>query len=412
MASKRFSKAGVRWLMRAAALLVVGVGGTLGYLGWQQRSSPPIAVKSLTAQQGSVEETISESGLVQLADQQTLKSPAEGAVDQVLVEEGEQVSLGQMLLILRNAERETATVNQQLQIEQQVIRRDRAQERIAEATEQLGAYQNDLERLGELEAAGAIPYQQIRDLETNVRQTEASLQDARSEAEEAKVELKRLQTENRRIEQEVQETVVTSPITGKVLNVGVKNGDGVELRTDLLTLGDPSEELVSLELSTLDAARVSLGQPARVSVIGPNPEAFAGRVVQISPLARVPGEDSDRDSQVRVPTLVRLDEPTRFLIPGSQVNVEIVLESRENVVVLGTEVVQQDTGQPFVWVLDDSGSTGNSAYRVQKRPVQIGLEGLTQIEIEAGLQAGETVVVPPPDEALTPDTAVMVESNS
>ncbi|MGF1515956.1 MAG: efflux RND transporter periplasmic adaptor subunit [Elainellaceae cyanobacterium] len=408
MASKRFPKAGFRWLSRAAVLFAVGVGGTLAYLTWQQRSTPPIAVRSIVAEQGSVEESISASGVVQLANQQTLRSPAEGAVDQALVLPGERVTAGQVLVVLRNAERETATSSQQLQIEQQSVILERAQARIAESEEQLAAYGGDLERFSGLEEAGAIPYNDIRDIEDNIRRTETALQDARSEAEGAQLELARLRTENRRIEQEMAETIITAPISGQVLEVMVNDGDGVELRTELLTLGDPSQELVALELSTLDAARISLSQAARVSVIGPNPEIFDGQVVQISPLARPPGEDGGRQSQeaqVTVPTLVQLSEPTRFLIPGSQVSVEIVLEAEQNVTVLGTEAVQRGSGEPFVWVLDKE-------QQVQRRPIQIGLEGLTQVEIEAGLEPGETVVVPPPDEAIAPGTAVVVDASA
>ncbi len=405
MASKRFSKAGFQWLSRAAILLAAGVGGTMAYLTWQQRSAPPIQVRSLVAERGSVEESISESGVVQLASQQTLQSPAEGAVDQVLVRAGEPVEAGQVLIVLRNAERETATSNQQLQVEQQRVSLKRAQERIAESQEQLAAYQSDLERFRGLEEAGAIPYNDIRDIEDNIRRTETTLEDARSEAEGANLELARLQTENRRIAQEMEETIITAPISGQVLDVGVKDGDGVELRTELLTLGDPSQELVSLELSTLDAARISLGQAARISVIGPNPEIFEGQVAQISPLARSPEEGGGQETQVTVPTLVRLSEPTRLLIPGSQVSVEIILQAEENVTVLGTEAIQRDGGEPFVWVLDE-------AQQVQQRPVQTGLEGLTQVEIESGLSPGETVVVPPPDQALAPGAAVVVDSRS
>ncbi|MEO0408076.1 MAG: efflux RND transporter periplasmic adaptor subunit [Cyanobacteria bacterium P01_A01_bin.135] len=389
------------WLTGAAVLLLAGIGGTLGYAAWQNRSAPPVAVRQVTAERGRVEEAISESGVVQYAAQTTLKSPADGAVDQVLVEPGEAVIVGQTLLVLRNAARETATGSQQLEIDQQTVTLERSQTRIAEAEEQLAAYQSDLQRLSKLEAEGAIPYSDIRTLEDDIRRTESELQDSRSSAEEARLRLAQLQTENRQIEQELEETVITAPISGQVLDVTVNPGDGVELRTELLTLGDPSQELVRLELSTLDAGRISLGQPTRVSVIGPSAETFAGRVVQISPLARSP--ESEAEGQTIVPTLVRLDQATRSLIPGSQVSVDIILDARDNVTVVNTEAVQQQGGKPFVWV-------SPSRQQVQRRPIQIGLEGISQIEIEAGLQPGEAVIVPPPGQPLVAGDAIMIES--
>lgn len=372
-------------------------------MAWHGRRSPPIPVRQVTAEQGRVEEIISESGTVQFADQKTIKSPAEGAVDQVLVQSGETVVVGQVLVILRNAARETATGSQQLQIEKQTVVLERSQERITEAEEQLAAYQSDLKRLSDLEAAGAIPYNDIRQVEDSVRQTETALQDAESDAAAAQLELERLQTENRQIEQEIEETTITAPISGQILDVAVNDGDGVELRTDLLTLGDPSQELVRLNLSTLDASRIRLGQPTRVSMIGPNPDVFEGRVVQISPLARSPEDDGGAGGQTTVPTLVRLNQPTQFLIPGSQVSVDIILDFRDNVMTLGTEAVQQGAETPFVWIAPDQ-------QRVQRRPIQVGLEGLSQVEVEAGLQAGDTIIVPPPDQPLESGDAIVIDS--
>lgn len=400
MVSKRSPRPGSNWLV-GIVLLVAGIGGILAYRTWQGRRAPAVAVRQVTVEKGNVEEAISESGLVQYAEQTTLKSPADGAVDQVLVDPGEPVVVGQTLVVLRNAARETATGSQQLQIEQQTVTLERSRERIAEAEEQLAAYRSDLERLSALEAEGAIPYNDIRALEDDIRRTETELQDARSSAEEAQIGLEQLQTENRQIAQELRETVITAPISGQVLDVTVNPGDGVELRTELLTLGDPSQELVRLDLSTLDASRIALGQPTRIGVIGPDTETFSGRVVQISPLARAPEEEGN--GQTIVPTLVRLDQPTRSLIPGSQVSVDIILEARDRVTVVNTEALQQQDGKPFVWVSPDR-------QQVQRRPVQIGLEGISQVEIEAGLQPGETVVVPPPDQPLAAGDAITIES--
>jgi HlyD family secretion protein len=102
-----------------------------------------------------------------------------------------------------------------------------------------------------------------------------------------------------------------------------------------------------------------------------------------------------------VPATVKLDRPTRTLIPSSQVSVEIILQQRQNVVVLNTEAIQREP-KPFVWVRD-------SQSKAQKREVSLGLEGLTTVEVTSGLQAGDSVVLPPPDASLEPGTPVIVQ---
>jgi HlyD family secretion protein len=406
--SKLF-KDGVRWLVGAGVIAVLGTGIILTYILWINRSNPPVPVRVVTVARQTVENIINESGVVELGGQQTLKSPTEGAVDQVLVKPGDRVQAGQTLIVLRNPERQTAPLEQQIKIDQQQATLERSRQEIIEAQEQLAAYRKDLEPLKVLQQEGAIARTEVRDREDQIRRTEATLREAQAEASKARLELERLKVENRRIQQQLQETAITASTSGIILQINVNNGDGVEFRTDLLTLGNPTQELVKLELSTLNAARVKAGQLTRVSVIGPDPEIFTGRVVSISPMAIVPekgdntSKSSGQSSQVVVPTVVRLDRATRTLLPGSQVNVEIVLESQKNVIALGSEAIQRTEAKPFVWVLDKQG-------RAQRRPVKLGLEGLVTVEVVDGLRPEERVILPP-DQPLNPGMPVVPKDN-
>lgn len=400
-------KTGSRWIVAASAIAFLGTGSVLAYLFWQQQPPKAVSARVLTIERDTVEETINASGTVELGDQQTLTSPTEGAVEQVFVNSGDRVTAGQTLITLRNAERETATTNQQLLIAQQEETLQRSRQRIAEAEVQLTAYRADLERLSQLVAEGAIAETgtEILNKQEQIRNTEAQLRDAQSEANKALLELDRLQVEDQKVQQQLRETVVTAPIGGMILNIGVLDGDGVEVRTALLTLGNPAEEVVRLKLSTLDAARVKVGQTARVSVIGPNPEVYMGRVVYLSPLAVTDDSSNggEQSAQSVVTTLVQLDQPTRTLIPGSQVNVEIILKSRPDVIALGTETIQRNGEDPFVWVIDDQG-------QAQQRPVELGLEGLVTVEVTDGLEPGDQIIVPSPDQPLTVGTPIEAEA--
>ena len=406
--SKLF-KDGVRWLVGAGVIAVLGTGIILTYILWINRSNPPVPVRVVTVARQTVENTINESGVVELVGQQTLKSPTEGAVDQVLVKPGDRVQAGQTLIVLRNPERQTAPLEQQIKIDQQQATLKRKHQEIIEAQEQLAAYRKDLEPLIVLQQEGAIARTEVRDREDQIRRTEATLREAQAEASKARLELERLKVENRRIQQQLQETAITASTSGIILQINVNNGNGVEFRTDLLTLGNPTQELVRLEISTVNAARVKVGQVTRVSVIGPDPEVFAGRIVSISPMAIIPDKEdntsksSGQSSQVVVPTVVRLDRATHTLLPGSQVNVEIVLESQKNVIALGTEAIQRTEVKPFVWVLDKQG-------RAQRRPVKLGLEGLVTVEVVDGLRPEERVILPP-DQPLNPGMPVVPKVN-
>ena len=209
------------------------------------------------------------------------------------------------------------------------------------------------------------------------------------------------------IEQELQNNIIAAPIGGIVLDVKVRPGDVVQVGDEALTVGDPSREVVELQLSTLNAREVEAFQTARVSPIGPESQTYAARVDRVS--LRAGTEESRNSSPFRrndsgpgVSATVRLNAPSQTLISGSQVEVEIVVEERQNVVVLDIEAIQEPESDPFVWRISESD-------RVEKQPVTLGLEGFTTIEIESGLQAGNRIAIPPIDAVLKPGMVVTVE---
>lgn len=400
-------KGALRWLVWSFILTIICAGGGgLTYFLIFNRPKEPVAVSLLTVKRGNVETTINEGGTVELREQRAIKSPTQGAVEKVLVKPGNKVKFGQVLLILRYPERNIALANQQLQIQQEELNLARNREKILEAQDQLKAEERQLRKLAPLAQQGAVALQQVQSQENAVRTAQATLRDAQSQVRIIALKIQSLQLQRQGIQQQLQNTIVTAPLNGIVLGVNVKDGDGVELRTNLLTLGDPKQVLMKLQLSTLNAARVRVNQLARVSTIGPDTQTFNGVVQSLYPQALTPeetqkqeGGSQNKSDQPTVPATVQLYTPTRTLLPGSRVNVEIILEKRQNVVVLNTEAIQRSEAQPFVWVRD-------SQNQAQKRTINLGLEGLTTVEVTSGLRAGEQIILPPAESQLQPGIPV------
>lgn len=173
---KKFKTQG-QWLAGLVALAGIGVSGLI-YVLLLNRSAEPIPVRLVTVERGTVETTLNESGIVELGNQQTIKSPTEGAVEQVLVKPGEQISTGQVLITLRYPERQTALASQQAKIEQQQRILARNQQKIGEAQEQLLADEQNLQTLAAGAREGAVARRQVQELEDKVRDTRAILRDA------------------------------------------------------------------------------------------------------------------------------------------------------------------------------------------------------------------------------------------
>ncbi|MDY6939233.1 MAG: HlyD family efflux transporter periplasmic adaptor subunit [Cyanobacteriota bacterium] len=501
-------KRGIRWLVGSALLAVVSTGGWIIYSRSGNSTSQGLEVQILEVERGTIEETINESGTVELGNQQILKAPRDSTVDEVAVEVGDRVSAGETLVILRDPEQETKESQHLLEIQQAQLDLEAKRNALASAKEEVGVALAELDRISTQPDADLSPLQiqqldiqereinlenlrakvaearenleteleilteeqnlldegfttpndlrgqeravrnarsQLRDaqvsvetallelqrlkagiseveediaeenerLQTQIQEAENAARNARSQQQQAQAEvdraenaLEQLQLATQQIERELEQSIVAAPTAGQILDAIVTRGDVVQIEAELLVLGDPSIEIVTLSLSTLDANRVESGLPARVSIIGPDDTTFPGRVMQMSLRAAESSSQSNSrwggdTSQPKVGAIVQLDAPSQTLIPGSPVNVEIILEQRENVVVLGNEAIQNLETDPFVWLVDE-------ANRVSQQPIQVGLEDLTQVEVTSGVKPGDRVAVPPIDMPLEPGMSVTV----
>ena len=338
-------------------------------------------------------------------------------------------------------------INQQFIIRKQQLILDRSRQKVEEAKQKLADAQQKLEQSEALAKKGFIPgnelqeqKEQVRNAQFAVRDAQATVNtdtlelqrlqaeeqqplqlqdkvmDAQSELQEARAtvntdsrELQRLQVERESIQQQLQNNIVSAPIPGKVLDLNVKDGDGVKPGDILLTLGNPAQELVKLQLSTLDAIKVRVNQTARIKVIGPDAQPFHGRVKSIYPQAIIQNDDQNasrqrQSAQAKVPAIIELDAPTGILIPGSQVSVEIIQAQRQNVVAVEPSAINRSGSEPFVWVRDNHS-------KARKRAVTLGLEGTTTLEVKSGLRPGEQVILPPPEAILKPGTPVIPQTN-
>jgi len=384
----------IAWLLGSGSLGLVGLGG-----GWiyQTYFNPPpkaVAVMLVPVKRGTVEVTVSESGSMELGGQQTLKAPREVTVERVNVREGQRVQKGQPLVMLRDREVQDSLRDQEVENKKFGLDFARNREKVAEVQAQVTAAEKRLEESQELLSRGFISETELQTDQEKLDQVRSQLRDAQVEQQKAQLDVVKGQEKLNGLQQQFGDRVVTAPINGIVMKLEVKSGDGVKTETNLLTLGDPTQELVKLQLTTLNAAKVRMNQVTRVSTIGPGAKTFTGRVISLSPQATSPegsggfggGEDG---SQAKVDARVLLDRPSNTLIPGSLVSVEIITEQRRNVVAVPPEMVQRDEGDPFVWLKD-------SQSKAEKKTVTLGLQGLQLVEVTAGLNAGDMLVMAPP----------------
>ena len=398
--TRNASKVAHAWIAWSAVIGAVSFGGLLLYNRLFTSMSEPLPVSLIEVSQGTVEDIINESGTVELAEQQPLKAAVEGTVAKVLVKAGDRLKAGQQLVLLEGSQQENSWNEYQLKLQEANLDVESNRQRVAKEKAALAVVQKKLQADRKLFERGFISEDELQNQIDRVTNAQATLAEAKQEVRRTRLQLQLLELQGQKLQEQLQQNVVVAPGDSKVLEVAVQRGDVVERGDTLLTIGNPQQELVKLELSILNARKVQVGLPARISVIGTSPQIFTGQVESLSLIAK----RADSLNQATVAAVVKLDHPSDKLIPGSQVSVDIILEQHQDAIVLPTQTIQRTPTGAFVWLQDEEG-------KAQKQTVTLGMEGITTTAVESGLQPGDRVILPRENSSLKPGMAVQQSQN-
>ncbi len=261
-----------------------------------------------------------------------LASAMGGFIERVLVEEGDEVRSGQVLVRV-----DTAT----------------AGARTAQARVEVDAAQRELERAERM--TGAISEQQ--------------LDNARSRLAAARAALRAANVMSAR-------SVIRAPFAGTIAQVEAERGEVAAPGAPLVRLVKLNPVHVSLAVPDRDVVALEPGLPVRVRV-----DAAAvpieGRIERISPAANL----QTRAFEVRV----EVDNADRRLLPGMIAQVQADGEATQEAIVLPQHVLVTGLENNGVFVDDDG------VARWQQ--VRAGRVMRNQVVIESGVSAGDRIVV-------------------
>ena len=200
------------------------------------------------------------------------------------------------------------------------------------------------------------------------------------------LESARLNLEN--AQDNVDDYEITAPISGEVVTKNAKAGDTIEgsASSSLCTIYDLSYLEMTMNIDELDISQVAVGQSVTVTADAVEGTTYTGVVTRVSVAGTTSG------GITTYPVTVRIDE-TDGLLPGMNVDAEIVIESRSNALAVPSAAVNRGN---TVLVTADSPSAANALEQEAPEgyvyvPVEIGVSDDSYTEILSGLQEGDTV---------------------
>jgi len=169
----------------------------------------------------------------------------------------------------------------------------------------------------------------------------------------------------------------------------IQEGATVRERQAILTIPDMREMAVKVNIHESAVQRVAVGQKATVGIDAFPDQRLTGIVTKVAVVADSTNSFMNPDLKV-YPTTIKIDGIHDWLRPGMSAEVEILVDRLEDVVYVPLQAVTYRDDKRVVYVRGSSGA--------QAREVEVGTFSESFIEIRSGLQAGEEVLLLPPQQ--------------
>ena len=171
---------------------------------------------------------------------------------------------------------------------------------------------------------------------------------------------------------------IYSPMKGTILQIDVSEEEVVDRTTTLMTVADLDKMKAVIAVDELDITKVKLGQIANITCDAFIGEKFTGKVSKVSL------EGVNQNGVTTYDLTIEIDDKKQ-LMSGMNVDVEIIFESRENVLTVPIEALHKINGEYMVTTKDESGNKTDVK-------VELGLVTDDAVEIANGLSAGDTII--------------------
>ena len=358
-------------------------------------SSTPTAQNQVaTVKRGNLVINVTGTGNLAFSNTVDLAFQMAGIVDLVNVQAGDSVKQGQVLATLDTTQRdenltslESNVLSAQISLKNADLALDKAEEATVTTVTGDIIYSNNFDQ------------EQIDILKLQDQMAQAKLADAQKKLADA---------QNASPE-------VIAPFDGFITTVNVSAGDagvsgnGVPKGTVACQIVDPNKFQADILVSELDISQVKLGGDATVGIDAMSGISLPAKVTYISPTATIQSGVVNYKVTVEVTSL----EPVRSsqtgqggttrsasgaqgqtpapqtiqLRQGLSATVNILIQEKDNVLLVPSRAITRQQGGTYVNVLKTDGTT-------EQRSIKTGISDLQNTEVTDGLTEGEKVVIP------------------
>ncbi len=396
-------------------LVILGAIGAGAYLFLNKEEV--MSVSAMESYKGSIKKTIEISGLIESDNIEIIPLEPNWDVVKTYVSENDYVEANQILvefdtddinLSIRKAkvsiEDLNAKINALYSDQNSKLLLDNALNRTNEeylsAQRDLEIATEDLSKAEMLYSIGGISKAEldkqkelVDKLTSNLSKADLSLKDAtvnqnKNEVDKnqniasLKRQIKALNLDIEGFNSMLRDSKLYSSIGGYLTEFPLENSDKTTAGQTIKIYGNDSYELVA-QVSQQDAVLIKEGQKGIVTIDGLNKE-YEGQVKIISRVAAADNSGLDPKVEIRI----EIFNPDESIVFGYEGKAYIVLEKKDNALIVRNEAVKKENGKEFVFTVDQG--------IAKKLVVETGITDGYFIDIVSGISEDSTIILNPP----------------
>jgi HlyD family secretion protein len=393
---------GRRKLLAAGGIVALVVIAFLG-TGAIRKPKPIAPDKLVAVSRGDIARSVVARGKIEPLSKVDVKSKANGIIQKLFVDVGDEVKEGQILAELdkENLKAQMREASATLDAEQANLEAAvaiEAKTRLEAANPELGFSRRDLERMKGLFTQKIASEQQLDDAQrayevadNRQKLLDAGIQTAAAQVSQARARVAAAKAALDRAEDNLSYSTIRSPLTGIVLTRDREVGDAVSsilnlgsAATLIMTLGDVSSVYIKGEVDEADIGKAEVGLRARTRVESFPSETFDGTVKRIAPMGK------EQNNVTTFEVRVTISNPQNKLRANMTANAELVLEERKQVLLIPEAALQYEKDKSVY--VQKYAQAERSSWR--KTPVKVGISNGQKAEVLEGLTESDKVVLP------------------
>lgn len=357
-----------KWLVLVAVVAVVVVR-------FKFAATPVVAH---VVQKTNIVAEVMGTGTLEARVKTTISPRIQERLAEVLVDQGDAVSAGQLLARLDDGE-----LKRQVEVSEAALASAKAttdRVRVDEARAQAVGQQarQDHKRISDLVATKVSSQAEMDKAIEQLHVAESDLQRAHAATAEALQQVNLAEKNVAYQHERLTFTRILSPYDGLVTRRDRDPGGVVVPGSSILQLISTNELWISAWVDETASAGLAIGQKARVVFRSDAGRNYPGQVARL-------GREADRETREFLVDVRLTELPPNWTI-GQRAEAFIETGRKSDALVIPQRFLQRREGKPGVFVVEGG--------RTVWREVALGLRGREKVEVTQGLAAGEKVIAP------------------